>query len=61
VAEEIGVSPVVLAKFIRNESGVSMDTFDAMYGYVQEHANEIAATQNEATPENAEQTEAAPA
>lgn len=51
VAEEIGVSPVVLAKFIKGDAGVSMLTFDALYGYVQEHQNEAAATPTEASAE----------
>jgi hypothetical protein len=55
VADQIGISPVILAKFIRGESGVSMDTLDAMYGFVLEQQknaeqNENSEPQTEATP-----------
>lgn len=51
IAGEIGISPVILAKFIRGEAGVSMQTFDALYGYVQAHKDDAPAASDEASAE----------
>lgn len=51
VAKAIGIAPVILAKFIRGEAGVSMETLDRLAGYVQEHADDEPEVEGEATAE----------
>lgn len=53
IANQIGIAPVILAKFIRGEAGVSMETLDRLAGYVQEHENDA--------PEDEAETDAAEA
>lgn len=49
IAEKIGVSAVVLAGFIKGQKGLSLETFDRVYGWVQEYkANPVPLNGDEA-------------
>lgn len=34
VADEVGITPVTLGNFVKGNAGVSMETFNALWGYV---------------------------
>lgn len=57
IADEVGITPVTLAKFIRGEAGLSLASFDALYGYVQSKQAQAASEQGDAS----EASEGAPA
>jgi hypothetical protein len=49
IADEVGITAVTLAKFIRGEAGLSMGSFDALWGYVTSYQEKAASEQADAS------------
>jgi hypothetical protein len=45
IADEVGITPVTLGKFIKGEAGVSMDTFNALWGFASQRKAQAEASE----------------
>lgn len=53
LAQAMGIAPAIVAGFIKGERGVSMETLDKLWGYVQQHQNDPVEGEAEAAPASA--------